>query len=35
LRATLSNLCRLLTRAPAYIPALPLPVENLPVPAGA
>src|SRR5437868_9789564 len=28
LRAMLSNLCRLLSRAPAYIPALPLPVEH-------
>jgi len=34
LRATLSNLCRLLTKAPAYI-SLPAPIENLPVPVGA
>jgi acetyl-CoA carboxylase carboxyl transferase subunit beta len=36
LRATLANLCRVLTRAPGYV-ALPAPstVENLPVPAGA
>ena len=39
LRATLSNLCRLLTKAPAPPPAAapaaePAPIDNLPVPAG-
>jgi acetyl-CoA carboxylase carboxyl transferase subunit beta len=36
LRPTLANLCRLMTRSPAYAPPEPVPemVENLPVPAG-